>query len=82
MISVNETMRRHEFASCNWYIPWDCLISIPLKTGPVTVLEPVFTDGRMCWVETQIPLQMRLQITKDTSCLIKVPNVGHCKVAQ
>ena len=82
MIRVNKTMRQHEVSSCNWHIPWDFLISIPIKLRPVTPLEPVLIDGSMFRVKAQLPLRMRLQISKDMECFLEVPDPGHCEVAQ
>ena len=31
IISFNKTICRHEVASCNWYIPWDRLLRLPIK---------------------------------------------------
>ena len=70
MIRVNKTMRQHEVASFNWNIPWDRLLRVPIKLLPVTLLEPVFVDGRMCRVETQLPIWMRLKVSKDMELLI------------
>ena len=75
-------MRQHEVAFCNWNITWDHLLRVPIKTRPVTILEPVFIDVRMCRVENQLPLQMRLQMYKDIECLLKVTNPGHYEVDQ
>ena len=47
MIRVNKTMRQYEVASCNWHIHWDRLLSVPINNRPVTLLEPVFLNGRM-----------------------------------
>ena len=81
MTCVNKTIRQHEFASCKLHITWGCLLSITIKLRPVTPMEPVFVDGRMCRVETQIPLRMRLKISKDMEFLIKVTGLGHHRVA-
>ena len=81
IICANKTMNRHEVASCNWHISWNRLLGVPMKTHPVTLMEPIFVDGRMCRVETQLPLWMRLQISKDSECLLKVPNSGNHEVA-
>ena len=50
MIHVNKKMRQHEVSSCNWNIPWNRLLSAPIKLRTVTLLEPVLIDIRMCWV--------------------------------
>ena len=81
MICLNKKLRQHEVASCNWHIPWYRLLGASIKLCPVTLLETVFGDGRIFWVKTQLPLWMRLQISKDIEFLIEVPESGHCKVA-
>ena len=58
MIGVNKTMCRHEGASCDWHICWYCLVSVPIRLRPVTLMKPDLVDGRMCQVETQLPLRM------------------------
>ena len=82
MIRVNKTMRKHEVDSCNWHIPWDRFLSIPIKLCPVTLMEPVIVDGRMYQVETQLPLSIRLQISKDMEYFLEVPDLGHREVAR
>ena len=75
-------MCQHEVASCNWHIYQYRLLGVPIKLRLVTLKEPVFVYGRIFRVETQLPLQMRLQISKDIECLLKVTNLGHRGVAQ
>ena len=82
MICFKKTMRLHEVASCNWRISLDRLLVIPVKMCPVTLLEPVFFNGRICRFETQLPISMRLQISKNMECLIEVPYSGHHDVAR
>ena len=77
-----QKMRWHEVASCNWHIPLDRLIRVPIKLLPVKLLKPVFSDGRMFRVKTQLFLWMRLQISKDMECLLKVTDSGNHEVAQ
>ena len=74
-------MNRHEVASCNWHISWNRLLIVPIKLSLVTLMEPVFIDVRMFQVETELPLQTRLQISKDVECLPKVPDSGIRKVS-
>ena len=79
---MNKKINRHEVASCNWHITWDSLLNFPIKYHPVTMLEHVLLDGRFCWIETQLPIWMRLKISKDMERLLKVPDSGHREVAQ
>ena len=81
MIRVNKKIRRHEFSSCNCHISWNRFLSVPVKLRPVTLPEPVFVDGRMYQVKNQLPIWMRLQISKYMELLIKVPNLGNYEVA-
>ena len=82
IIRINKTMCQHKVSSCNWHITWDHLLIVPIKLRQVTLLEPDLVDDRICWVKTQFPLRMPLQISKDIECLLDVPNSGHLKLAQ
>ena len=64
IFQVNKTMRRHEIVSYDWHISWYCLLNVPIKLHPVTLMKYVFIDGRMFQVKTQLPLRIRLQISK------------------
>ena len=82
MIHINKTICRNKVSSCNWYITWYRLIKVPLKIFPVTLMEPVFVDGRMFRVKTPLPLWMSLKVSKYMECLLEVPSSGHHGVAR
>jgi hypothetical protein len=52
-----------------WHVLWDRFTAgVAAKLRPVTLLETLFVDGRMCRVKTQFPRWMPLQATiKDNA---------------